>query len=479
MNRVRVRYAPSPTGHLHIGNARTALFNYLFAKHYAGGFILRVEDTDLARNIEGGEESQYYYLDWLGIIPDESPVKPDLKYAPYRQSERLETYQKYAEELIAKGYAYKCYCTSTELEDDYQRQTAAGYASTRYNRRCLNLTTEEIRQFEAEGRPYSIRVRVPEQETYDFEDLIRGPVSFASKDIGDWVLIKSNGIPTYNYAVVIDDYLMEITHVFRGEEHLSNTPKQLMIYRMLGWQPPQFGHLTLIVNEQHKKLSKRDNDIMQFMSQYKEAGYLPEAMFNFMALLGWSPDKEQEIFTREELIAEFTEKRLSKSPSMFDRSKLAWVNNRYLKELNATEVIKLCLPFLAAAYDLSSHNQDWLAELILLYQPQLSYGQEIVAVSELFFVEQTLSAEAEEVLAWETTPLLKTAFTEEIENISWNKEEINSALNNVKIKTGIKGKPLFMGIRVLTTNSTHGPDLVTTLYLLGKEKVRKNLTGEK
>lgn len=475
MSRVRVRYAPSPTGYLHIGNARTALFNYLFAKHYNGDFILRVEDTDTARNISGGEESQYYYLKWLGIIPDESPVDPNDKYAPYRQSERLDLYQKFANELLKTGNAYKCFCTSEELEEDYQRQSDAGFSSTRYNRKCLNLSAEEVAKNEDEGKPYSIRIKVPANETYEFEDIIRGKVTFESKDIGDWVLIKSNGIPTYNYACVIDDYLMEISHVFRGEEHLSNTPKQLMAYRMLNWPTPLFGHMTLIVNDQHKKLSKRDNDIMQFMSQYKDAGYLPEAMFNFMALLGWSPDNEQEIFTHKELIKAFNEKRLSKSPSMFDRNKLAWVNNRYLKELAAKDIYDLCKPFLQETYDINDKSEEWLEELILLYQPQLSYGEEIVKVSELFFKEPSLSEEAKEVLTWETTPILEKAFREKINNNAWTKESINEMIDEIKEESGIKGKALFMGLRVLTSKSTHGPDLSSTLFLLGKERVLKNL----
>ncbi len=475
MSRVRVRYAPSPTGYLHIGNARTALFNYLFAKHYEGDFILRIEDTDIARNIEGGEESQYYYLNWLGIVPDESPEQPKPQYAPYRQSERIELYQKYADELLDKGYAYKCFCTSEELEEDYQRQNEAGFASTRYNRHCLSLSPQEIAENEKAGKPFSIRVRVPDNETYEFVDMIRGKVSFESKDIGDWVLIKSNGIPTYNYACVIDDHTMDISHVFRGEEHLSNTPKQIMIYRMLAWETPLFGHMTLIVNQQHKKLSKRDNDIMQFMSQYKEAGYLPDAMFNFMALLGWSPEGEKEIFTKEELIAEFSEKRLSKSPSMFDQGKLAWVNNKYIKELSMEAIVNLCLPFLQADYDISDKSAEWLNDLIVLYQPQLSCGQDIVELCALFFADQDLSEEAQEVLNWETTPILKESFKVKIDDLSWTKEDLAKTIDRIKEETGIKGKALFMGLRVLTTKITHGPDLTTTLYLLGKEKVVRNL----
>ena len=479
MTKVRVRYAPSPTGFLHIGNARTALFNYLFAKHYEGDFILRIEDTDIVRNIEEGEASQYAYLNWLGIIPDESPLQPNPQYAPYRQSERLELYQKYADELIAQGYAYRCYCSSEELTADYERQTAAGYSSTRYNRKCLNLTAQELAAYQQEKRPFSIRVKVPDRETYEFDDIIRGKVTFEAKDIGDWVLIKSNGIPTYNYACVIDDHFMEISHVFRGEEHLSNTPKQMMIYRMLGWQIPKFGHLTLIVNQQHKKLSKRDNDIMQFMSQYKEAGYLPEAMFNFMALLGWSPGNEQEIFTKADLIREFNEKRLSKSPSMFDQGKLAWINNRYIKDLSPKEIVDWCLPFLVAAYGCQDKSEAWLQELILLYQPQISYGQEIVQAAALFFTDQQLSPEAEEVLNWETTPLLQASLRNRIDKVVWEQETINEMINAIKEETGIKGKALFMGLRVLTTKITHGPDLTTTLKLLGRDKVKANLAEVK
>ena len=353
MERVRVRYAPSPTGHLHIGGARTALFNYLFAKHHNGDFVFRLEDTDVERNIEGGERSQLDNLAWLGIIPDESPLEPNAKYAPYRQMERLDIYRKYTQELLDKGLAYKCFCTPEELDEEHERQVAAGVAPM-YNRKCRNLSAAEVKELEDKGMPYTIRVKVPEGKTYKFNDMIRGEVSFESSDIGDWVLVKANGIPTYNYAVVIDDHSMEISHVFRGEEHLSNTPKQLMLYEMFGWTAPTYGHMTLIVNEERKKLSKRDESIMQFVSQYKDAGYLPEAMFNFMALLGWSPEGEQEIFTKEELIKVFDEHRLSKSPSMFDKDKLTWVNNRYIKEKSLEEVVALCKHYLEKAYDLSN-----------------------------------------------------------------------------------------------------------------------------
>lgn len=473
MTKVRVRYAPSPTGHLHIGNARTALFNYLFAKHYNGDFILRIEDTDLERNVVGGEESQMKYLHWLGITPDESPSQPNPKYAPYRQMERLDMYQKYAQQLIDAGHAYKCYCTEEELEEDYEAQKANGVVATQYNRKCLlHRSKEELESLAVTNTPFTIRVRVPENETYTFNDMIRGEVSFESKDIGDWVLIKANGIPTYNFAVVIDDHTMDITHVFRGEEHLSNTPKQMMIYRMLGWDTPSFGHMTLIVNEQRKKLSKRDNTILQFMSQYEELGYLPEAMFNFMSLLGWSPVGEEEIFTHQQLIEQFSEERLSKSPSMFDPIKLKWINNRYIKALSFEDFKTLTLPFLEKQYDLTQISQEWIDTLLHLFQEQCSYGQEIVSLTAMFFEDHFSleNEEAETMFNLESTQLVAHAFAQHRPAV-WSVETVKETINKVKEVTGLKGKPLFMGLRVVASGKVHGPDLASTLYLLGEERV--------
>ncbi|MHB8714243.1 MAG: glutamate--tRNA ligase [Trichloromonadaceae bacterium] len=473
MTKVRVRYAPSPTGHLHIGNARTALFNYLFAKHYKGDFILRIEDTDLERNVVGGEESQMKYLHWLGITPDESPSQPNPKYAPYRQMERLDLYQKYAQQLIDAGHAYKCYCTEEELEADYEAQKANGVVATQYNRKCLlHRSKEELERLAASNTPFTIRVRVPENETYTFQDMIRGEVSFESKDIGDWVLIKANGIPTYNFAVVIDDHTMDITHVFRGEEHLSNTPKQMMVYRMLGWDTPSFGHMTLIVNEQRKKLSKRDNSILQFMSQYEELGYLPEAMFNFMSLLGWSPVGEEEIFTHQQLIEQFSEERLSKSPSMFDPIKLKWINNRYIKTLSYEDFKALTLPFLEKQYDLTQVSQEWLDTLLHLFQDQCSFGQEIVSLTAMFFEEQFSleNEEAETMFNLESTQIVAHAFAQHRPS-TWSVDSVKETINKVKEVTGLKGKPLFMGLRVVASGKVHGPDLASTLYLLGEERV--------
>ncbi len=476
MKKVRVRYAPSPTGHLHIGGARTALFNYLYAKHYDGDFVFRIEDTDIERNIEGGEASQLENLEWLGIIPDESPINPNPKYGPYRQMERLDIYQKHTDWLLEKGYAYKCFCTPEELEQEHQRQTDAGIAPM-YNRKCRHLTKEEIKAKEEAGIPYTIRIKVPENQTYEFDDMIRGHVSFESKDIGDWVLVKANGIPTYNYAVVIDDHSMDITHVFRGEEHLSNTPKQIMLYQMFGYDVPKFGHMTLIVNEERKKLSKRDESIMQFVSQYKEQGYLPDAMFNFMALLGWSPEGEEEIFTHDQLIKVFDEKRLSKSPSMFDQSKLKWVNNRYIKDRSLEDIICLCRPFLEKKYDLTNKSSEWINSLIALYHEQLSYGAEIVELVDMFFEDQIApNQEAIDFMKEESINTTLKVFKEKLLVIDkLTKENIQEAIKATQKEAGVKGKMLYMPIRIATTGSMHGPDLTSSILLIGKSTIIQRL----
>ena len=476
--KVRVRYAPSPTGHLHIGNARTALFNYLYAKHFDGDFVIRIEDTDLERNVEGGEESQFHYLNWLGITPDESPLK-DGGYGPYRQTERLDIYRKYTEMLLEKGQAYKCFCSAEKLKEEKE----AGEAFMQYPGTCRNLTKEEVDQKESAGMPYTVRLHVPENKTYAFCDLVRGEVSFDAADIGDWVIVKANGIPTYNYAVVFDDNLMEITHVFRGEEHLTNTPKQQMVYEMLGWGVPEFGHMTLIVNESGKKLSKRDESVLQFISQYKELGYLPEALFNFITLLGWSPGGEEEIFSKEELIRIFDPKRLSKSPSTFDKQKLTYINNRYMKEATEEALLRVTLPHLVQAGKLPEQMTDaqllWAKSLIGLYQEQMSYGAEIVELSEMFFVDAlAFGPEEQEILAAEHVPGLLQVFGKHLADLevdAFTAENIQAMIKKTQKETGVKGKNLFMPIRVATTGVTHGRDLPISIALLGKEKILSRL----
>lgn len=473
---VRVRYAPSPTGNLHIGGARTALFNYLFARHHGGKFIVRIEDTDIERNIEGGELSQLDNLKWLGIDYDES-VDIGGPYAPYRQMERLDIYQKHAEEMLENGHAYKCFCTTDELEAEREAQKAKGVAAPMYKGTCRNLSKEEVAEKEASGLPYTIRMRVPADVTYTFKDLVRGPVTFESKDVGDWVLVKANGIPTYNYAVVLDDYFMKISHVFRGEEHLSNTPKQIMVFQSFGWEAPKYGHMTLIINENRKKLSKRDESIIQFVAQYKDLGYIPEAMFNFFALLGWSPEGEDEIFSKEDFIRMFDVNRLSKSPSMFDKQKLTWMNNQYVKQMSLEEVVELALPHLQKAgrlpETLSAEEKQWATDVIALYHEQMSFGAEITELTDLFFKDElAYDEEATDVLSGEQVPEVMAAFKVQLEQMDvLEPDAIKAAIKAVQKETGHKGKNLFMPIRVVTTGQTHGPELPNAIALIGKEKV--------
>lgn len=479
MSDIRVRYAPSPTGHLHIGNARTALFNYLFARNQKGQFIIRIEDTDQKRNIVGGEESQLKYLKWLGMDWDES-VDVGGEYGPYRQSERLDIYKKYYEDLLEKGLAYKCYCTEEELEKEREEQIARGEAP-RYSGKCRHLTKEDQARLEAEGRKPSIRFRVPEGKVYRFNDIVKGEVSFASEDIGDFVIVKKDGMPLYNFAVAIDDHLMKISHVLRGDDHISNTPKQLMIYEAFGWEPPTFGHMTLIVNENHKKLSKRDESIIQFIEQYEALGYLPEALFNFIALLGWSPVGEEEIFSKEELIEIFDPARLSKSPAVFDRQKLIWMNNQYMKKLPVEKVVELALPHLVSAGRVpenpSPEQLEMVNKLVALYQEQMSYGAEIVSLSELFFKEEISYDETgKAILSEEQVPEVLRAFLQELEHLEpFEAAEIKAAIKRVQKATGQKGKKLFMPIRVAVTGQEHGPELPNTIELLGKETVKKRI----
>ena len=475
MTKVRVRYAPSPTGNLHIGNARTALFNYLFAKHYGGDFVLRIEDTDFKRNKEEGERSQLKYMDWLGLDYDEG-IGKEKEFGPYRQSERIEIYQKYAEQLLAEDKAYKCYMTAEELEAEREEQVANGLPP-RYSGKHAHLTKEEQDQFEKEGRKPSIRIRVPQDRTYSFNDMVKGELSFEGKDFGDFVIVKNDGVATYNFAVAIDDHLMEISHVLRGDDHVSNTPKQLVVYEALGFKPPIFGHMTLIVNENKKKLSKRDETIIQFIEQYDDLGYLPEALFNFITLLGWSPEGEQEIFTREEFVKIFDEKRLSKSPAFFDNNKLTWINNQYIKAQSLERIVNLALPFFVkegvATQEEVDNNRAWFEKLISLYQPQMSYGAEIVELTKQFFVEEIKFDEEElEILKQDTTVAVFEDFLEKLEVAGdFTSESIKTLIKTIQKDTGVKGKNLFMPIRIASTGSMHGPELNTSLELLGRDRV--------
>lgn len=477
-SKIRVRYAPSPTGELHIGNARTALFNYLFARHNNGEFIIRTEDTDTSRNIEHGEESQLDNLAWLGMDWDESANNPG-EYGPYRQSERLHIYQPLIDQLLAENKAYKCYMNEEELEAEREAQRARG-EMPHYGGQHAHLTEEEQAAFEAEGRIPAIRIRVPEDEVYEFNDLVKGPIKFDSKNIsGDWIIQKKDGMPTYNFAVAVDDHFMEITHVLRGDDHIANTPKQMMVYDAFGWDYPEFGHMTLIINaETNKKLSKRDGGILQFIEQYRKLGYLPEAMFNFIALLGWSPKGENEIFSREEFIDIFDVDRLSTSPAAFDQKKLEWINNHYIKAADLDRVVELSLPHLLEAgrvsENLDQQEKEWVKSLVSLYHDEMSYGAEIVELSSLFFnddlhIDQDAKAELEAETALIVINAMEAKLTELAEE-DFIGENIKPLTKEIQKETGVKGRKLFMPIRIAVSGQMHGPDLTSVIALLGKEK---------
>ncbi len=479
--KVRVRYAPSPTGHLHIGNARTAIFNYLFARHHGGEFIIRIEDTDLKRNIAGGEESQLTYLKWLGVDWDESIDKVG-EYGPYRQTERLDIYNAHTAQLMESKQAYLCYCTEEELEREREEQSARG-ETPKYSGRCRHLSDAEREKLAAEGRVPSVRFTVPANRTYTWNDTVKSEISFQSDDFGDFVIVKKDGIPTYNYAVAIDDHLMAITHVLRGEDHITNTPRQLMVYEAFGWTPPEFGHMTLIVNEHRKKLSKRDESIIQFIEQYDKLGFLPEALFNFITLLGWSPEGEQEIFGREQLVEIFNANRLSKSPAVFDTAKLNWINQHYMKQATQERVVELCLPHLKSAGRLSENPSgqelEWANALVQLFRDHLRYGAEIVPLSDLFFADvPELDEESKQVMSEATVPTVLAAFRNQVESAGddgFTIENMKVLIKAVQAETGVKGKGLFMPIRIALTGQMHGPDLNGTIWLLGRDRVLERL----
>ncbi|MDT8862314.1 glutamate--tRNA ligase [Alkalihalobacillus sp. MEB130] len=472
---VRVRFAPSPTGHLHIGGARSALFNYLFAKSQGGKFILRIEDTDQARNVDQAKEKLLDSLKWLGMDWDES-IDVGGEYGPYSCMERVGLYKEYLDHLLQEGKAYYCYMTEEELEAEREEQKARGELP-KYSGRDRDLTEEQRKQYEGKGLKPVIRFRVPEGKDIQIQDAVRGDVTFESDGIGDFVIARKDGIPMYNFAVVVDDHLMKISHVIRGEEHLSNTPRQVLLYEAFGWDVPKFAHASLILNPDRQKMSKRDESIIQFVEQYKELGYMPEAIVNFLALLGWSPVGEEEIFSVQQLGEQFTLDRVAKAPAVFDTDKLAWMNNQYIQNAELETVVDLALPHLVKVgrlpADMTDDQRDWAKRLIGLYQEQMHYGAEIVELSELFFKEKIeYNEEAQTVLNEEQVPEVLAHFTKELETMEeFTAENIKAAMKATQKATGQKGKKLFMPIRVATTGQTHGRDLPDSIELLGKDVV--------
>ncbi|NQZ66091.1 MAG: glutamate--tRNA ligase [Mycoplasmatales bacterium] len=457
MKRIRTRYAPSPTGFLHIGGARTALFTYLYAKHAGGDFIIRTEDTDIARNIENGEDSQIDNLEWLGIIADESPRKPVEKYGKYRQSEKLDRYEEIIEEMLEKEYAYKAYDTPQEIDKQRKEQEKSGMFSFRYDRNWLKISNEEKQEREKNGK-YAIRVALPKNKEYSWNDIVRGRISVNSDEIGDFVIRKQDGYPTYNFSVVVDDHDMEITHVLRGEEHITNTPKQMAIYDLLNWEEPEFGHFTIITNMEGKKLSKRDHSVKQFIEDYKNEGYHAHAIFNFLTLLGWTHPQAKEMLSHQEIIESFDYKRLSKSPSKFDIKKMDWFSKEYIKRMENSEI--------ESKLNLENKDKSWIDLFIETYKQNAITFDQIQKAFEIYKDSSIKKIEKNEVVK---------VFADKLNQKNFTPEEINEAIKETKEITGMNGKNLFMPIREATTYQSHGPELAKAIYLFGEEIIKARL----
>ncbi|WP_067928196.1 glutamate--tRNA ligase [Alicyclobacillus shizuokensis] len=475
---VRVRYAPSPTGHLHIGGVRTALFNWLFARHHGGQFLLRIEDTDTERHVEGAEAEMLDGFRWLGIDWDEGP---DIggPHGPYRCTERLPRYQAALARLVETGWAYPCFCTADELEADRQAALRQGVAP-RYSGRCRRLSERERQRRLDEGLAHTWRLAVPSGQTLSVNDAIRGRVEFASDDLGDFVIVKTNGMPTYNFQVVVDDAEMEITHVIRGEEHLSNTPRQLLVYQALDWPVPVFAHLPQVLNEHRKKLSKRDPDVLP-VHVYRQQGYLPEALVNFLALLGWSPGDEQEILPLAELCRRFDFDRVGASGAVFDAQKLHWMANQYFKVADLDRVLNLIAARLrerGVAYP-PGCGREWLAGVVRLYQEQLACADEFVDLASGFFTPSVeLSPEAEAVLAEDSAKAVVRRYLELVQSgvEPWTAEGSRARFRRIQEELGVRGRGLFMPVRAALTGTVHGPDLQQTVSLLPRAWVEARLT---
>ncbi|MCL4440710.1 MAG: glutamate--tRNA ligase [Firmicutes bacterium] len=475
---VRVRFAPSPTGPLHIGGARSALFNWLLARNYGGQMIVRIEDTDLERSSLESEENILDSLIWLGLDWDEG-IKKGGENGPYRQTERLNTYTDAAQKLLATGQAYYCYCTEEELEAERQVCSAKGELP-RYLGRCRNLTDEDRSRLEAEGRKKVIRFRVPDNKDIVVKDLVRGDVVFESNGIGDYVIVKSDGIPTYNFAVVLDDALMDITHVVRGEEHLSNTPRQLMLYEALRITPPSFAHVSLILGRDRTKMSKRHGATS--IEAYRSQGYLPEALINFLVLLGWSPVGEEEIFTLEELVEQFSLDRVAKNPAVFDSDKLNWINGQYIRKSPVERITDLAIPFLReAGYikgEVTPDNYEWLKMVVASVQEHLAFVAQITDHVGIYFDDciQMENEAASAALKDDDVPQVMAAFRQKIveteEITSENTKAILKALTK-ELKLG--GKKVYMPIRVALTGKTHGAELYDIIPILGREMILARL----
>ena len=469
----RVRFAPSPTGDLHVGNARTALFNWLFAKHYGGRFILRIEDTDQERTSRIFERNLLEDLKWLSLYWDEGPEKGG-EFGPYHQIERLPLYSTYLKKLIADERVYPCYCTEEELEAE--RLTLLSMKMMpRYMGKCRNLTDSERESLETKGRNAAFRFKV-KPGSIEFDDLIRGSMKFEGEAIGDFIIVRSNGIPSYNFAVVIDDHLMEITHVIRGEDHLSNTAIQILLYGALGFTPPSFAHHSLILGRDRSKLSKRHGSVS--VREFRKKGILPKALLNYLSLLGGSLGEGKEFASLDEIIDMFSLERAGKSGAIFDESKLKWLNAMYIRDCDVETLIELLSPFLKkAGYDPDLLDHTWLHQVVDAVKDNIVTLNEISGYIDMFVDEKYhVSREAAEILRGNTVAEILKALHEVLTQSEISRKNFYSTLiHSVREKTGLKAKSILMPLRAAVTGRTSGPELEKIFSILGKESILKRL----
>jgi len=461
MSEIRVRIAPSPTGYLHVGTAHTALYNWLFARKNGGKFILRIEDTDVERSTKEMVDVILDSLKWLGIDWDEGP---------YYQSERFNLYKEAAKKLEKEGFLYRCYCTKEEIEERKQKVIESGKA-WKYDRHCLNLTEEQKAAYEREGRPYALRFKVPEGMT-TFNDGLHGEIRRDNKEIEDFVVVRSNGYPTYNFAVVVDDSSMGITHVMRGEDHISNTPKQILLYKALNLKVPEFIHLPLILAEDKSKLSKRKGTVA--VTDYRDMGYLPDAFVNFLALLGWSPSTDKEIFSREELINLFDIKHLSKRGAVFDHKKLLWINSEYIRSMDAEKLYDYVKPLWdKAGFDYSVFSHEDLLRLIDLIKERARLLTDFVDSASYFFKDVEEYDEKgvnKHFLNEYAEDNLKLLYEKLSEIDSFEPDVTENVYRKIVEETGMKAGKLIHPTRLALTGKTIGPSLFHLMEFVGKER---------
>jgi len=462
MEKVRVRFAPSPTGFLHVGNARTALFNWLFARQKKGVFILRIEDTDIERSAVEYEKRLVEDLRWLSLDWDEGPDVGG-RLGPYRQSQRLEIYKNYAKELLKEGKAYYCFCSPEGLEKEREEALSSGKMPI-YSGRCRSIPLEEARIRLDSGERAAVRLRTPDQGDISYHDLIRGTLGFDLKLIGDPILLRSNGLPAYNYAVVIDDFLMEITHVIRGEDHISNTPRQLLVYQALSFSPPQFAHLPMVMGKDNTRLSKRHGATA--VDQFEKKGFLSSALFNYLAFLGWAPPEGKEVLTKEEMVDLFALDKVGRSSAIFDYDKLNWINRQHIKKLTSAELAKHAFSYLKEANILPETMTDahwkWLEKAVgSLIEGVDRFSELPREFSLLFeFSPSTMDKKARSIIDSESAAKIIPLFKEKLEKTKeLNYDRFVAVTEEIKKETGYKGKNLYHPLRVALTARASGLEL--------------------